>query len=157
MTLSLPLLYVLWLEEYYQTSPNKNKWPNLWHVTSILVYNITQNCKQILKIRMPFSKIISTHCVILIKIIDRLTSKFFSIQDHRSRFSPGFSVEPRLAMLSVPPLGTLLREKLKPTSYLKVGKVGLFEEDCIFLTQSFCTFYFCSIVSPPQMLRILRV
>ena len=64
------------------------------------------------------SQIISTHYVILIKIIDRLTSKFFSIQDHRSRFSPGFSVEPRLAMLSVPPLGTLLREKLKPSSYL---------------------------------------
>jgi hypothetical protein len=27
----------LWLEEYCQTSPNKNKSPNLWHVTSILV------------------------------------------------------------------------------------------------------------------------
>ena len=37
MTLSLPLLYVLWLEEYWQISPNKNKSPNLWHVTSILV------------------------------------------------------------------------------------------------------------------------
>ena len=33
MTLSLPLLYVLWLEEYCQISPNKN----LWHITSILV------------------------------------------------------------------------------------------------------------------------
>ena len=37
MTLNLPLLYVLWLEEYCQTSPNKNKSPNLWHVTRILV------------------------------------------------------------------------------------------------------------------------
>ena len=37
MTLNLPLLYVLWSEEYCQTSPNKNKSPNLWHVTSILV------------------------------------------------------------------------------------------------------------------------
>ena len=37
MTLNLPLLYVLWLEEYCQISPNKNKSPNLWHVTSILV------------------------------------------------------------------------------------------------------------------------
>ena len=37
MTLNLPLLYVLWLEEYCQISPNKNKSPNLWYVTSILV------------------------------------------------------------------------------------------------------------------------
>ena len=37
MTLNLPLLYVLWLEEYRQISPNENKSPNLWHVTSILV------------------------------------------------------------------------------------------------------------------------
>ena len=37
MTLNLPLLYVLWLEEYCQISPNKNKSPNLWQVTSILV------------------------------------------------------------------------------------------------------------------------
>ena len=37
MTLNLPLLYVLWLEEYYQISPSKNRSPNLWHVTSILV------------------------------------------------------------------------------------------------------------------------
>ena len=34
MTLSLPLLYFVWSEEYCQTSPN------LWHVTSILVYCI---------------------------------------------------------------------------------------------------------------------
>ena len=40
MTLNLPLLYVLWLEEYCQISLNKNKSPNLWHVTSILVYCI---------------------------------------------------------------------------------------------------------------------
>ena len=26
-----------WIEEYCQTSPNKNQSPNLWHVTSILV------------------------------------------------------------------------------------------------------------------------
>ena len=37
MTLNLPLLYCVWTEEYCQTSPNKNKTPNLWHVTSILV------------------------------------------------------------------------------------------------------------------------
>ena len=37
MTLNLPLLYFVWPEEYCQTSPNKNKSPNLWHVTSILV------------------------------------------------------------------------------------------------------------------------
>ena len=37
MTLNLPLLYVWWLEEYCQTSPNKNKSPNLRHITSILV------------------------------------------------------------------------------------------------------------------------
>ena len=36
MTLNLPLLYVLWLEEYCQIRPNKNKSPNLWHITSIL-------------------------------------------------------------------------------------------------------------------------
>ena len=37
MTLNLNLLYVLWLEEYCQISPNKNKSPILWHVSSILV------------------------------------------------------------------------------------------------------------------------
>ena len=37
MTLNLPLLYFVWTEEYCQTSPNKNKSPNLWHITSILV------------------------------------------------------------------------------------------------------------------------
>ena len=37
MTLSLPLLYFVWTEEYCQTNPNKNKPPNLWHVTSILI------------------------------------------------------------------------------------------------------------------------
>ena len=37
MTLNLPFLYFVWTEEYHQTSPNKNKSPNLWHVTSILV------------------------------------------------------------------------------------------------------------------------
>ena len=31
------LFYFVWTEEYCQTSPNKNKSPNLWHVTSILV------------------------------------------------------------------------------------------------------------------------
>ena len=37
MTLNQPLLYFAWTEEYCHTSPNKNKAPNLWHVTSILV------------------------------------------------------------------------------------------------------------------------
>ena len=37
MTLNKSLLYVLWLEENCQISPNKNKSPNLWHVKSILV------------------------------------------------------------------------------------------------------------------------
>ena len=37
MTLNLPLLYWFWFVEYCQTSPNKSKSPNLWHVTSILV------------------------------------------------------------------------------------------------------------------------
>ena len=37
MILNLPLLYFVWTEEYYQTSPNKNKSSNLWHITSILV------------------------------------------------------------------------------------------------------------------------
>ena len=35
MTLSLPLLYFFWTEEYCQNSPNKNKSPNLWQVTSL--------------------------------------------------------------------------------------------------------------------------
>ena len=43
MTLNLSLLYVLWLEENCQISPNKNKPPNLWHVTSILVWCIFVN------------------------------------------------------------------------------------------------------------------
>ena len=34
MTLNLPLLYFVWTEKY---CPNKNKSPNSWHVTSILV------------------------------------------------------------------------------------------------------------------------
>ena len=44
---SKPLALLLWrlsellvynlYQKYCQTSPNKNKWPNLWHVTSILV------------------------------------------------------------------------------------------------------------------------
>ena len=34
MTLNLPWF---WFVEYWQTSPNKNKSPNLWHITSILV------------------------------------------------------------------------------------------------------------------------
>ena len=37
MTLNLPLLYFVWTVEYCQTSSNKNKSRNLWHVTSILV------------------------------------------------------------------------------------------------------------------------
>ena len=37
MTLNQPLLYFAWTEKYCQTSPNKNKSPNLWHITSILV------------------------------------------------------------------------------------------------------------------------
>ena len=33
MTLNLPLTYFVWTEEYYQTSLNKNKSPNLcWHI-----------------------------------------------------------------------------------------------------------------------------
>ena len=41
--MNLPLLYFVWTEEYCQTSPNKNKSPNLWHVTSILVCCIFGN------------------------------------------------------------------------------------------------------------------
>ena len=37
MTLNLSLSYFVWTEEYCQTSQNKNKSPNLWHVKSILV------------------------------------------------------------------------------------------------------------------------
>ena len=37
MTLNQTLLYFVWTEEYCQTSPNKNKTLNLWHVISILV------------------------------------------------------------------------------------------------------------------------
>ena len=53
MTLNLPLLYVLWLEEYCQTSPNKNKSPNLWHVTSILVCCIFGPKSQLIKWYIP--------------------------------------------------------------------------------------------------------
>ena len=57
MTLNLHLLYFVWTEEYCQTSPNKNKSPNLWQVTSILVCCIFVSellriiCALILKIR----------------------------------------------------------------------------------------------------------
>ena len=37
MTLNLPLLYFVWTEESWKTSPNENEWRNLWQVTSILV------------------------------------------------------------------------------------------------------------------------
>ena len=37
MTLNILLLYFVWTEEYCQNNPNKNKSPNLWHVTSISV------------------------------------------------------------------------------------------------------------------------
>ena len=37
MALNLPLLYFVGTEEYCQTSPNKKKSPNLWHITSILI------------------------------------------------------------------------------------------------------------------------
>ena len=37
MNLNLPLLCWFWFVEYCQPSPNKNKSPNLWHITSILV------------------------------------------------------------------------------------------------------------------------
>ena len=40
MTLNLSLLYWFWFVEYCQTSPNKNKSPNLWQVTNILVWCI---------------------------------------------------------------------------------------------------------------------
>ena len=40
MNLNLTLLYFVWNEEHCQTSPDKNKSPNLWHITSILVYCI---------------------------------------------------------------------------------------------------------------------
>ena len=46
MTLNLPLSYVLWLEEYCQISRNKNRLPNLWHVSSILVSCIFGNTKK---------------------------------------------------------------------------------------------------------------
>ena len=37
MTLNLPLLHWFWFVEYCRTSPNKNKSPNVWHITSVLV------------------------------------------------------------------------------------------------------------------------
>ena len=46
MTLNLPLLYFVWLEEYCRPSPNKKKSPSLWHVTSILVCFIFCSSKQ---------------------------------------------------------------------------------------------------------------
>ena len=42
MTLNLPLLDWFWFVEYCQTSPNKNKSPNLWHVTSIPQLSLSQ-------------------------------------------------------------------------------------------------------------------
>ena len=40
MTLNLPRLYCFWFLEYCQTSSKENKSPNLWPITSILVYCI---------------------------------------------------------------------------------------------------------------------
>ena len=66
MTLNLPLMHFVWTEEYCQTSQNKNKSPNLWHVTSILVCCIFDHYivkgKQRSEQRPPglFTKLIST-------------------------------------------------------------------------------------------------
>ena len=49
MTLNLPFIYVLWLEEYCQISPNKNRSPNLWHVTSLLYFCLELNEEILLK------------------------------------------------------------------------------------------------------------
>ena len=46
MILTLLLSYCVWTEEYYQTSPNKNKSPNLWHLTNILVCCIFAHAKE---------------------------------------------------------------------------------------------------------------
>ena len=56
MTLNLPLLYVLWLEEYCQISPNKNKSPNLWHVTSILVSYIFGSTYWLLHVNNQYNR-----------------------------------------------------------------------------------------------------
>ena len=63
MTLNLPLLYVLWLEEYCQISPNeKKKSPNLWHVASILVCCIFASIHLKIKIDLLLNKRISQFC-----------------------------------------------------------------------------------------------
>ena len=87
MTLNLPLLYFVWTEEYCQTSLNKNKSPNLWHVTSILVCCIfaQMNCaflsgvNSLLELRYENQKIstglLTTNIQITILII--MTSLLF--------------------------------------------------------------------------------
>ena len=67
ITLNLPLLYVLWLEMYCQISPNKNRLPNLWHVTSILVCCIFDFADQ---------KICSLPPGSLVRIIKKNQSKY---------------------------------------------------------------------------------
>ena len=58
MTLNLPLLYFVWTEEYCQTSPNKNKSPNLWHVTSILICCIFAKYNTVI----TFGRMKLSHC-----------------------------------------------------------------------------------------------
>ena len=85
MTLNLPLLYVLWLEEYCQVSPNKNKSPNLWHVTSnlvccifgctslILVYNSDQTqvkCLLSQQHMLLYQKVTQSKCYFIWCILD---------------------------------------------------------------------------------------
>ena len=64
MTLNLPLLYFVWTEEYCQTSPNKNKSPNLWHITSILVCCIFGRAHSYADVVTEFLKNSAIVCII---------------------------------------------------------------------------------------------
>ena len=76
MTLNLPLLYVWWLEEYCLISSNKNKSPNLWHVTSILVCYIFDHSTK----EQIVYKIIVQGLFCIIKILPFKVWRYFYFQ-----------------------------------------------------------------------------
>ena len=71
MTLKLPLLYFVWTEEY---CPNKNKSPNFWHVTSILVCCIFDNKNPIVYLQKSW-KLDTLYSDVSIKNIDILPNR----------------------------------------------------------------------------------
>ena len=57
-----------WIEEYCQTSPNKNQSPNLWHLTSILVCCIFDYAQTWPPDVKNLKKVASNFCKVLVNL-----------------------------------------------------------------------------------------